>query len=300
MDNIDIAYLKERIHQALEEDIRTGDVTTQSVTEFSPHAQAEIVAKQNGILAGIEVAELVFTSMDPPLDVVKKVEDGEAVRNKQQLLTIEGSGAAILQAERVALNLLGRLSGIATLTREFVNAVEGTQTEILDTRKTTPLWRDLEKFAVRMGGGKNHRLGLFDMVLIKENHIRWAGGITAALEECLAYLKSRSIDMTVEIEVSNIEELEESLKFPVDRVLLDNMSPQEVAQAVDINAGKTQLEVSGGITLNSIREFAETGINYISIGALTHSVSWFDVSLLFLKENLQPGELAGIQKERSK
>ncbi|MBD3273791.1 MAG: carboxylating nicotinate-nucleotide diphosphorylase [Candidatus Marinimicrobia bacterium] len=293
MDNIDIEHLKERIHQALEEDIRTGDITTQCVTEFSPHAQAEIVAKQDGILAGISVAELVFTSLEPPLDVVKKSQDGEEVTTGQQLLTLEGSGATILQAERLALNLLGRLSGIATLTRQYVDSVNGTNAKILDTRKTTPLWRDLEKYAVRMGGGKNHRMGLYDMVLIKENHIRWAGGITPALEQCMTFLKSRDMNVKVEIEVTDLKELQEALNFPVDRVLLDNMSPQEVSEAADINAGRAQLEVSGGITLNSIRDFAETGIDYISIGALTHSVSSFDLSLLFLTENLQPGELAG-------
>jgi len=292
MDRIDLESLKDRIGKALEEDVGLGDITAESVVDFNPHAQAEIIARQDGIVAGLEVAKLVLSHNGPPLDIVLKVQDGDQVESGQQLMTIEGSGQTILGAERLALNLLGRLSGIATLTRKYVDAIEGTNAKILDTRKTTPLWRDLEKYAVRCGGGLNHRMGLYDMVLIKENHIRWAGGLDKAVQHSLEEIGTDRTAIKIEVEVRSLEELESILQYQVDRILLDNMSPTEVRQAVDIVRHKTALEVSGGITLESVRGYAETGVGYISVGELTHSPRVFDVSLLFKDELMAPGELA--------
>lgn len=291
MEGIDLESLKERIASALAEDIGDGDVTVQSVTEYDEHSQAEIIAKQDGIIAGLEVASLVFGHSGPPLDIVKKVEDGDHVSSGEQLMTIEGSGNTILRSERTALNLLGRISGIATLSGQYVDAIQGTQAKILDTRKTTPLWRDLEKYAVRTGGGVNHRMGLYDMILIKENHIRWAGGLKKAVSNALDF-RSANRSVKIEVEVQTLEELREIVDTGIERVLLDNMSVDGIKEAVQIAQGKVQLEVSGGVTLETVRDYAETGVNFISVGALTHSAPAFDVSLLFKEENLPPGELA--------
>jgi len=291
MEGIDRENLEERIASALAEDIGDGDVTVQSVTEYDEHSQAEIIAKQDGIVAGLEVAKMVFGHSGPPLDTVKKVEDGDRVSSGQQLMTIEGSGNTILRSERTALNLLGRMSGIATLTGQFVDAVQGTDTKILDTRKTTPLWRDLEKYAVRTGGGVNHRMGLYDMILIKENHIRWAGGLKKAVSNALNF-RSANRSVNIEVEVQTLDELREIVDTGIERVLLDNMPVDEIKEAVNMAQGKVQLEVSGGVTLETVREYAETGVDFISVGALTHSAPAFDISLLFREENLPPGELA--------
>jgi len=291
MEGIDLENLNGRITNALTEDIGTGDVTVKSVSEYDQHSQAEIVAKQDGVIAGLDVAQLVFGNSGPPLDIVKKVEDGDQVSAGQQLMTVEGSGHSILSSERTALNLLGRMSGIATLTRQYVDVVSGTKVKILDTRKTTPLWRDLEKYAVRMGGGVNHRMGLYDMILIKENHICWAGGLKEAVSNALNFRNSnRSVE--IEVEVQTLDELREIVGTGIERVLLDNMSVDEIKEAVEIAQGKVQLEVSGGVTLKTVRQYAETGVDFISVGALTHSAPAFDLSLLFIEENLPPGELA--------
>ena len=291
MEGINQDRLIERLRQALNEDIGIGDITAESVVEFNPHAQAEIIARQDGILAGIEIAKMLFELDNPPLDIVVKARDGEAISERQQLMTLEGSGAAILKSERTALNLLGRLSGIATLTHQYVQTIEGTNARILDTRKTTPLWRDVEKYAVRVGGGVNHRMGLYDMVLIKENHIRWAGGLEPALSYCVDELGSNRRSVKIEVEVRSLEELQTVLQYEVDRILLDNMTVEEVKNAVDMVRHKIALEVSGGISLETIRAYAETGVEYISIGALTHSVHVLDVSLLFKEAMLAPGKL---------
>ena len=292
MDSIDVEHLQSRIRQALEEDIGVGDITAESVVDYNPHAQAEIIARQSGTVAGLDVAQLVFSSLGPPMDIVLKAVDGDHVTDGQRLLTIEGSGQTVLSAERTALNLLGRMSGIATLTRQYVDAVKDTDARILDTRKTTPLWRDLEKYAVRCGGGTNHRMGLYDMVLIKENHIRWAGGIAKVLSQCFDEIGTDRRAIQIEIEVSTLKEIEQVLEFDVNRVLLDNMTPDQVRQAVDMVRHKTALEVSGGINLETVRSYAETGVDYISVGALTHSPAAFDVSLLFKDSLVPPGELS--------
>jgi len=290
MESIDTTRLQERINAALREDIGAGDVTASSVVEYDPHVQAEIIARQDGVIAGIEVALLVFRSMEPSPDIMPNVRDGDRVKEGQQLLSLEGSGQAVLTAERTALNLLGRLSGIATFTRRFVDQVEGTGAKILDTRKTTPNWRDVEKYAVRTGGGKNHRMGLYDMVLIKENHVRWAGGFKEAIRNARQSMKEKGNGQLIEVEVRTIDELEEVLHLGVRRVMLDNMSPAQVRYAVKLANGECELEVSGGISLDTVRDFAETGVDYISVGSLTHSPPAFDLSLLVRDENRPPNE----------
>lgn len=283
MEHINFDYLKERIEHALAEDIGNGDVTAGSVVQYDHHARAAILAKQAGVVAGLSVAELAFQYPGPPLEIDIGIQDGESVTAGTTVLRLEGSGRTILQVERTALNLLGRLSGIATLTRHYVDAVEGTGVQILDTRKTTPLWRDLEKYAVRVGGGTNHRMGLYDMVLIKENHIVWAGGIENAVRHATDLIREKSHAMQIEVEVASLEELQSILRFDIDRVLLDNMTPDQITKAVRLVDQKVQLEVSGGITLDNIRQYAESGVDYISVGALTHSAPAFDFSLLFEK-----------------
>lgn len=281
MDRLDINTLRRRIQSALAEDIGSGDVTTGSVVTSSPHTYAEIVARQDGVVAGIQVASMVFEELESGLGISPYCEDGDEVSSGDRVLALEGDGGAILSGERLALNLLGRMSGITTLTRQYVQAIAGTGAQILDTRKTTPLWRDLEKYAVRLGGGANHRMGLYDMILIKENHIRWAGGIGNAVKHAFAYVQSHDPDIEVEVEVRSLEELEEALKLGVSRVLLDNMTPGIVAEAVELTEGEATLEVSGGIDLHSVRSYGETGVDYISVGSLTHSAPVLDLSLLF-------------------
>lgn len=277
----DTESLEQRIKSALAEDIGAGDITAGSVVKYDHHSRAEIVAKQPGVISGIEVAEMVFHQLEPRVDVLNQAKDGAWVEEGETLVVLEGSGSVILQAERTALNFLGRMSGISTLTREYVKAVEGTGVRILDTRKTIPLWRDIEKYAVRIGGGMNHRMGLYDMVLIKENHIRWAGGISEAVKRSVDTLRRNQPATAIEVEIRNPDELNEVLAYDVDRVLLDNMIPEEVRIAVQKTNGEVEVEVSGGITLDNIRSYAETGVDYISVGALTHSAGAFDVSLLF-------------------
>jgi nicotinate-nucleotide pyrophosphorylase (carboxylating) len=265
---------------AIEEDVGAGDWTTLWTVAPTRHATARIVAKAAGVVAGTEVARSVFHRVDPMLGVEIVVGDGGAVRPGDEVIRLDGAARAILTAERTALNFLQRLSGIATVTREYVDAVAGTGARILDTRKTTPGLRTLEKAAVAAGGGSNHRIGLHDMVLIKENHIRAAGGITAALD---AVARQNAAGLPVEIEVTSQDELREALAAGARRVLLDNMSIEELRAAVALAkefAPGTETEASGGVTLHRLREIAETGVTYISSGALTHSAPALDLSLL--------------------
>jgi nicotinate-nucleotide pyrophosphorylase (carboxylating) len=270
----------ELIRVALDEDIGAGDWTTRWTVPAERRAGAEIVAKSGGVLSGLDVAVAVFRTVDPALRLSPGVGEGSPLRPGTVVLRIEGSARSILTAERVALNLLQRLSGIATLTRRFVDAVQGTGTRILDTRKTTPGMRALEKRAVLAGGGENHRFGLFDMVLIKENHIAAAGGIAAAVERVR---RANSQGIPVEVEVTNHIELREALKCGIDRVLLDNMAPDTLREAVEIVRGTDpapETEASGGVSLESVRATAECGVDYVSVGALTHSAPALDLSLL--------------------
>jgi len=269
--------LRPLLEQALAEDIGSGDVTTLSIVPPEMILSGRFMAKADGVVAGLAVVEQVFTLVDRAVMVDSLVADGQAVTAGQTIATVRGSGRALLSGERVALNLLQRMSGIATLTGRFVEAVRGTAAVILDTRKTAPGLRPFDKWAVLLGGGQNHRYGLFDMVLIKENHIAAAGSISQAVKRVRAY---DQLGRAIEVEVQNLTELEETLALDVDRILLDNMSLADMGRAVEIAAGRTPLEASGNMSLARVAEVAATGVDFISVGALTHSVKALDVSLL--------------------
>jgi nicotinate-nucleotide pyrophosphorylase (carboxylating) len=267
------------IRRALDEDIGPGDVTTNSIVAPDVIAEAQIVAKQNGVVSGLSVAKTVFFTLDDEMRFSSGISDGENVASAQMLAELKGSARAILTGERTALNFLGRMSGIASLTRKFVEAVEGTNAVILDTRKTAPGLRALDKLAVRHGGGHNHRSGLYDMVLIKDNHIDCAGSIGEAIRR----VHAADCHLEIEVEVKSIKELMEALDSGVKRILLDNMSLGQMREAVAINDGRAKLEASGNMTLENVREVAETGVDFISIGALTHSAPGFDLSLRWMR-----------------
>ncbi|MET0301054.1 MAG: carboxylating nicotinate-nucleotide diphosphorylase [Methyloceanibacter sp.] len=262
---------------ALDEDLSTaGDITTDAIIPADATATASIVARQAGVVAGLDLAEAAFKALDPDIRFTRIVADGGGVAAGGKIATVSGKTRAILSAERTALNFLGRLSGIATLTASYVKAVEGTGARIACTRKTTPGLRALEKYAVRAGGGVNHRFGLYDAVLVKDNHIAAAGGIAGAL----ARLKSRAgHSVRIEVEVDTLDQLAEALKFPIDAVLLDNMDAATLREAVKLVAGRGVTEASGGVTLENVREIASTGVDVISAGALTHSPRNLDSSL---------------------
>ena len=258
---------------ALAEDVGTGDRTTAALVPADARCRAQLLLEEPGVVCGVPIATAVFLAVDPSVRVEQLLEDGAAVTDVPAVLAhIDGTARAVLTGERVALNLLGRLCGIASLTRRYVELADGTGATILDTRKTTPGLRALEKYAVRCGGGTNHRAGLYDAVLVKENHLRIAGGIAAAVER---------LDGTggVEIEAETLEQVREALDAGVERILLDNMSPGQIADAVALSAGRATLEASGGISLDTVRSYAETGVDYISVGALTHGARSLHVSL---------------------
>ena len=266
------------IREALAEDIGSGDLTCEAVVPGGARARGSVRAKQAGTVAGVTVAARVFETVDARIGVTVVRGDGASVKPGDAVLELEGPAAGILSAERVALNFLGRLSGVATATRRLVDAVEGTRARILDTRKTTPGLRALEKAAVVAGGGLSHRFGLHDAILIKENHVRVAGGVGEAARRGLAGAPG---GVWVEVEVESLDELDEALGAGIERVLLDNMSPEEMREAVARTGGRASLEASGAIGPDSIRAVAETGVDYISVGALTHSAPALDLSLLF-------------------
>lgn len=270
--------MRDLIQRALDEDLGAGDLTSRAVVPEGSLAQGVVIAKADGVVAGIDVAAAVFAAVDSSLSVESRASDGDRVAPGDELLALRGDARAILAGERVALNLLGRLSGVATLTSHYVAAVDGTGTRILDTRKTTPGMRALEKAAVVAGGGTSHRFGLYDAILVKENHVRVAGGVGEAARRALAGAPE---GVVVEIEVESLDELDEALDAGIRRVLLDNMDPDVLRAAVARAAGKAELEASGGITLDTVRAVAETGVDFISVGALTHSAPALDVSLLF-------------------
>jgi nicotinate-nucleotide pyrophosphorylase (carboxylating) len=264
------------IERALREDLGSGDVTTASIVPKSLVVSGEIVIKQPGVVAGLEVARAVFHVGDERIALTCLVEDGSGVQRGQIVARIEGPAAGILGAERVALNFLQRMSGIATMTRQYVEAVKGTTAVILDTRKTAPGLRALDKLAVRLGGGQNHRFGLYDMALIKDNHIAAAGGIAEAMERVR---ETVSEDLAIEVEVTDLEQFVEALAAGPDRIMLDNMSLGEMRRAVELAAGRVELEASGNVTLEDVAAIAATGVDFISVGALTHSVRALDMSL---------------------
>ncbi|GIK58140.1 MAG: nicotinate-nucleotide diphosphorylase (carboxylating) [Chloroflexota bacterium] len=269
-------HIEQAIHTALAEDISSGDVTTLAIVAEDGVMHGRFIAKAPGIIAGLEVARRAFTLLDERVILTPQVQDGDLVTPGQLIATIHGPARALLSGERTALNFLQRMSGIATLTRQFVDAVAGTKAVILDTRKTAPGLRAADKLAVQMGGGQNHRFGLFDMALIKDNHIAAAHG---DLAEAVRRVKKYAPDTLIEIEVTTLAQLRTAVTLPVDRIMLDNMSLDEMRQAVNFTAGRIPLEASGNVNLDTIRAIAETGVDYISIGALTHSVKALDISL---------------------
>lgn len=269
--------IDEIIRKSLEEDLGSGDITTRYLDLDPEICSAYMIAKAEGILAGTDIAKEVFKTVDPELKITLYRKDGDRVRPKDEIMRVEGKAASILQAERTALNFLQRLSGIASQTRRMVDAMAGTNTVLLDTRKTTPLLRSLEKYAVRVGGGLNHRHGLFDMIMLKENHIRAAGGIIPAVTK----IQNQNASYKVEVEVSNLDELAEAVAVKADRVMLDNMSLKDIKAAVKRFGKKVELEISGGVNEDNIMQYAKTGVHYISSGALTHSYKSLDISLLF-------------------
>ncbi|MFC1511977.1 carboxylating nicotinate-nucleotide diphosphorylase [Candidatus Latescibacterota bacterium] len=275
------------IEQALREDLGSGDVTTQAIVPRRTVATAYLFNKSPGVLAGIDVAKKVFLKVNPRLVFKSFCVDGDTIKNGMKIAEISGSVESILQAERTALNFLGRMSGIASKTAQYMKLVSGHHTKVLDTRKTTPTMRHLDKYSVRVGGGSNHRFGLFDMVLIKDNHIAIAGGIRIAVERVIASLNNRN-DMKVEIECKSFDEVLEAIYTSVDIIMLDNMDISEIVKSVQAirsaaaETGRTiRTEVSGNVDLTNVKEIAETEVDYISVGELTHSVTCHDFTLLF-------------------
>lgn len=265
---------------AFAEDIGDGDHTTLCSIPASEIGSSKLLIKEEGILAGVDVAKDVFYKFDPELKVEVFIEDGAHVKPGDVAFVVTGKVQSLLQTERLVLNLMQRMSGIATITNKYVKLLEGTKTKVLDTRKTTPGLRMLEKQAVKIGGGENHRIGLFDMILLKDNHVDFAGGIKNAITRAKQYLKEKNKDLKIEIEVRNFDELNEALNVGgVDRIMLDNFTVEDTRKAVDIVNGRVELESSGGITFETIRDYAVTGVDYVSVGALTHSVKSLDMSL---------------------
>ena len=261
------------------EDIGDGDHTTLCCIPEDAEGKSRLLIKEDGILAGVEVAKKVFSRFDNTLKVEVLIQDGTPVKKGDVAMIVTGKVRSLLQTERLMLNIMQRMSGIATMTNKYVKRLEGTHTRILDTRKTTPGMRMLEKQAVKIGGGVNHRIGLFDMILLKDNHIDFAGGIKNAIERCHQYLKEKSLDLKIEIEVRNFEELQQVLECGgVDRIMLDNFSVENTRKAVEMINGRFETESSGGLTFDTIRQYAECGVDYISVGALTHSVKGLDMS----------------------
>ena len=261
------------------EDIGDGDHTTLSSIPADAMGKSQLIIKEDGVLCGVEVAREIFKAFDPELKMTVFMEDGTKVKLGDVAFVVEGKIQSLLQTERLMLNIMQRLSGVATRTSEYVKVLEGTKTKVLDTRKTTPGLRMLEKYAVKVGGGENHRIGLFDMILLKDNHVDFAGGITKAISGAKRYLKEKGKEMKIEIEVRSFDELQEVLDFGgVDRIMLDNFNIENTRKAVEIIGGRYETESSGGITLDNFRQYAECGVDFISVGALTHSVKSLDMS----------------------
>ena len=275
---------KEFINAAFEEDIREGDHTSLSTIPEGQNGKAILCAKADGIVAGVELAQMIFWYFDATLDVTVFIQDGAAIKSGDKILEVQGSERNILSCERLVLNCMQRMSGIATLTKKYVDAVAGTNAKILDTRKTTPLFRAAEKWAVKIGGGENHRFGLYDMILIKDNHVDYSGGIKPAIEKANLYLKENNLNIPIEIETRNLDEVKQVLTSGnVNRIMLDNFTPELIREALKLIDKKFDTEVSGGITLETIRAYAETGADFISVGALTHSSTSLDLSLKAVK-----------------
>jgi nicotinate-nucleotide pyrophosphorylase (carboxylating) len=276
--------IDEIIIKALREDIGEGDHTSLSTIPANAQGKGRLLIKEDGVLAGVEIARKVFFHTDDRISMTQFIEDGARVKNGDIAFEVTGPSIALLTAERTALNFMQRMSGIATQTRMMVDAIEGLPAKILDTRKTTPLLREFEKMAVKLGGGFNHRFGLYDMILIKDNHIDFAGGIAKAIISCHEYMHHKGLHLPIEIETRNLEEVNQVLEHGgVTRIMLDNFSFELLRQAVSIIGDKYETEASGGINLETIRQYAECGVNFISVGSLTHHINSLDMSLKAVK-----------------
>ncbi len=268
---------------AFAEDIGDGDHTTLSTIPATARGRQRLIIKEEGIIAGVEVARMVFERLDPDLTMTVMIPDGSHVKPGDVALEVEGPVRSLLQAERTMLNIMQRMSGIATTTTRYQERLKGLKTTVLDTRKTTPGMRMLEKEAVKIGGGTNHRIGLFDMILIKDNHVDFAGGIPQAVASARAYLKEKGKDLKIEVEVRNTPEILQALEAGADRIMLDNFTPEATAEAVKLIGGRAEVESSGGITIDTLRAYGEAGVDFISVGALTHSVKSLDMSFKAVK-----------------
>ena len=273
--------IEELIQKALEEDLGNGDHTSRATVPQDAVGKAEMIAKESGIIAGIEVAKMVFQAVDPELKITFFRKDGDKVKSGEKIMEIHGKSLSMLSAERTALNFIQRMSGIATFTNEVAQKISGLHTRLLDTRKTTPCNRIVEKMAVKAGGGENHRFGLYDMIMIKDNHIDFAGGVKPAIEKVKTYLEKNNLKLKIEVEARDFSELNEILETgEVDRIMLDNFTPVDLKKALELIPDHYETEASGGISLETIRAYAETGVDYISVGALTHQIKSLDISLL--------------------
>jgi len=272
--------LNDFIQNAIREDIGDGDHSSLACIPKDNAGKAHLLIKQQGILAGVEIAEKVFKIIDPSLKLEITLTDGVQIKPGDIAFVVSGNTQSILKSERLVLNIIQRMSGIATLTNEFVKLISGTKAKILDTRKTTPGFRYFEKQAVKIGGGENHRMGLYDMIMLKDNHIDFAGGIKKAITQANDYLKKKNKNLKIEIEARNLNDIKEIINVGnVDRIMLDNFTPEQTREAITLINGRYETESSGGINLETIRSFAETGVDYISVGALTHQIKSLDMSL---------------------
>lgn len=275
--------IEELIKLSFAEDIGDGDHTTLSCIPADAIGKQKLLVKEEGILAGVDIAKRVFAAFDPELQMEVFIEDGAHVKPGDVAFVVTGKEQSLLQTERLMLNIMQRMSGIATMTARYVKALEGTKTRVLDTRKTTPGMRILEKMAVKIGGGCNHRIGLFDMILLKDNHVDFSGGIHNAVTRAKDYCKAKGKDLKIEVEVRNFEELDQALAEGVDRIMFDNFTPADTKKAVEIVAGRCETESSGGITYDTMLPYAQAGVDFISFGALTHSVKGLDMSFKAVK-----------------
>ncbi|MFI3263094.1 MAG: carboxylating nicotinate-nucleotide diphosphorylase [Rikenellaceae bacterium] len=275
-----IPFVEELIELSIKEDIGDGDHTSLSTIPHDKRGKMKLLVKQEGILAGVEVAKMVFRRLDPTVDFEQILNDGDKIKVGDIVFYVSGNLITLLQSERIILNLIQRMSGVATQTAVYVKHLEGLKTKVLDTRKTTPGMRMLEKMAVKIGGGENHRIGLFDMILLKDNHIDFAGGITNAVTGTHAYLKEKGKDLKIEVEVRSMKDIEEVFAVGgVDRIMLDNFNIEQTREAVEFINGRVEVESSGGITIDTMRSYAECGVDFISVGALTHQIKSLDLSL---------------------